>query len=94
MGDFVGGRRPEMSGPLYISIDMDALDPAHAPGVSHWEPGGLSTRNVLGMVHTVTGDIVAADVVEFNPVRDPSGRTAMVAARIVRELAGRMLVEG
>ena len=56
--------------PLYISIDLDALDPAFAPGVSHHEPGGLSVRDILSVLHRVEGDIVGADVVEYNPSRD------------------------
>lgn len=73
--------------PLYISIDMDALDPAFAPGVSHHEPGGLSVREVLSVLHRVTGPIVGADVVEYNPTRDINGMTAVVAAKFVKELA-------
>lgn len=85
------GARPVIEGPVYISIDLDGLDPAFAPGVSHWEPGGLSVRDVLGMIQSVPSMIVGADVVEFNPQRDPSGLTATVAAKIVKELAGAML---
>ncbi|MES3034381.1 MAG: agmatinase [Gemmatimonadota bacterium] len=85
------GARPVIEGPVYISIDLDGLDPAFAPGVSHWEPGGLSVRDVLGMIQGVPSLIVGADVVEFNPQRDPSGLTASVAAKIVKELAGAML---
>ncbi|KAK9910811.1 hypothetical protein M0R45_034754 [Rubus argutus] len=76
---------------VYISIDVDCLDPAFAPGVSHLEPGGLSFRDVLNMVHNLQGDIVAADVVEYNPQRDTfGGMTAMVAAKLVRELAAKI----
>ena len=76
---------------MYISIDVDCLDPAFAPGVSHIEPGGLSFRDVLNIVHNLQGNVVAADVVEFNPQHDTfSGMTAMVAAKLVRELAARM----
>jgi arginase len=85
------GVRPEIDGPVYISMDMDGLDPAFAPGVSHWEPGGLSVRDVLTMVQRIETLIVGADVVEFNPKRDASGMTAMVAAKIVKELASAML---
>ncbi|BBG97393.1 arginase [Prunus dulcis] len=68
---------------VYISIDVDCLDPAFAPGVSHIEPGGLSFRDVLNILHNLQGDIVAADVVEFNPQRDTvDGMTAMVAAKL------------
>jgi arginase len=91
MRHWAAGARPQVTGPVYVSMDMDGLDPAYAPGVGHWEPGGLSVRDVLGMIHAIDGPIVGADVVEFNPVRDRSGLTAMVAAKIVRELAGTML---
>lgn len=73
--------------PLYVSIDLDALDPAFAPGVSHHEPGGLSVRDVLAVLHRVEGGIVGADVVEYNPSRDLNGMTATVAAKLVKELA-------
>jgi len=84
------GTRPRITGPVYMSIDLDGLDPAFAPGVSHWEPGGLSTRDVLGLIQALEGPLVGADVVEFNPVRDPGGVTAMVCAKLVKELAGKM----
>ena len=91
MRAFAAGTRPVVEGPVYISIDLDGIDPAFAPGVSHWEPGGLSVRDVIAMVHAIRSPIVGADVVEFNPRRDQSGRTAMVAAKLVKELAGTML---
>jgi arginase len=78
---------PIPSTPLYISIDLDALDPAFAPGVSHHEPGGLSVREILSVLHRVEGPIVGADVVEYNPTRDINGMTAVVAAKFVKELA-------
>jgi arginase family enzyme len=84
------GVRPKITGPVYLSIDLDGLDPAFAPGVSHWEPGGLSTREVLALIQGLEGPLVGADVVEFNPVRDPAGITAMVCAKLVKELAGKM----
>jgi arginase len=78
--------------PLYISFDTDALDPAFAPGVSHFEPGGLSTRQAIGMIHGLKAPkIIGADIVEYNPQRDPSGVTAMVCAKIMKEIAGRIL---
>ncbi|HUR94117.1 MAG TPA: agmatinase [Gemmatimonadales bacterium] len=85
------GARPSVDGAVYISIDLDGLDPAFAPGVSHREPGGLSVREVLGMVQAAEGQIVGADVVEYNPRQDLGGMTATVAAKLVRELAGRIL---
>jgi len=80
-------------GPVYVSIDIDVLDPAFAPGVSHPEPGGLSVRDVIGFLHRLQGRVVGADVVELNPSRDPDGLTARVAAKLVKELAGRLLAE-
>jgi len=76
--------------PLYLSIDLDGLDPAFAPGVSHHEPGGLTTREVITLIQELRGTLVAADVVELNPQRDPVGVTAMLAAKFVKELAARM----
>ncbi len=87
-----GGRRPRLGrGLVYVSIDLDAFDPGAAPGVSHREPGGLSVRDVLGVLHELTAPIVGADVVEFNPAQDPSGLTAAVCAKLVKELAGKMI---
>jgi agmatinase len=94
MPHFAGGARPRVDGPVYLSIDLDGLDPAFAPGVSHREPGGLTTRDVLTMIHGLGASIVGADVVEFNPSQDPSGVTAGVAAKIAREIAGMMLRAG
>jgi len=85
------GQRPTVVGPVYVSLDLDVLDPAYAPGVSHWEPGGLSTRDVIGVIQRIPSEIIGADIVEFNPMRDASGLTAIVAAKLVKELAGRML---
>ena len=85
------GTRPLVTGPVYLSLDLDVLDPAFAPGVSHWEPGGLSTREVIGIIQSIGGDLIGADVVEYNPVRDPAGITAMVAAKLVKEIADAMI---
>jgi agmatinase len=79
--------------PLYISFDIDALDPAYAPGVSHLEPGGMSTRQALGILHRLEADIVGMDIVEVNPSRDPSGITAAAAAKLIMEVAGKIVVE-
>jgi arginase len=83
----------KLAGPIYVSFDMDALEPGLAPGVSHWEPGGLTTREALHYIQALPSPIVGADVVEFNPIRDRSGLTAMVAAKILKELLGRMLAD-
>jgi agmatinase len=79
-----------LGGPLYLSLDLDALDPAFAPGVSHHEPGGLSTRELLGIIQGLP-PLVGADLVELNPVRDPQGITAALAAKLVKELASKLL---
>jgi arginase family enzyme len=81
----------EFTDPLYLSIDMDVLDPAFAPGISHYEPGGLTTREVINIIQNLKADLVGADIVEFNPSRDPLGITAMVAAKLYKELIARML---
>lgn len=93
MRSWVAGARPWVSGPVYLSLDLDALDPAFAPGVSHWEPGGLTVREVITLVQGMGGQLVGADVVEYNPTRDPAGMTAAVAAKLVKELASRMLAD-
>ena len=80
-----------LAGPIYVSFDMDALDPAFAPGVSHWEPGGLTTREAISYIHALPGPIIGADLVEFNPVHDSTGLTATVAAKILKELLGKMI---
>lgn len=84
------GSRPKLSGPTYVSIDMDGFDPAFAPGVSHREPGGLSAREVLALIQEIKGPIIGADIVEFNPGEDPVGITAPLCAKLVKELAVRM----
>jgi len=78
---------PQPDGPLYISIDLDGFDPAFAPGVSHHEPGGLSVRDVLAVLDRVRSPVVGADVVEYNPTRDLNGVTAVLAAKLVKEVA-------
>lgn len=87
------GTRPSVSGHVYLSIDLDGLDPAFAPGVSHREPGGLSVRDVLTLVQKSGGTLIGTDVVEYNPREDLGGVTAIVAAKIVKELAGRLLAD-
>ncbi len=92
MGQWQQGLRPELAGPIYLSLDLDVLDPAFAPGTSHHEPGGLSTREVLQLIQGIRGPIVGADIVELNPGRDPLGITAMAAAKFVKEISSLMLM--
>ncbi len=78
--------------PLYVSIDLDGIDPAYAPGVSHPEPGGLTSREVIGLINKIQGPIVGADIVEYNPERDINLLTAHLAARLAKELAAKLSV--
>ena len=80
-----------LSGPIYLTIDLDGLDPSVAPGVSHHEPGGMTVREVLDVIDALPGPLVGADVVELNPKRDLVDMTAMVGAKLVKETAGAML---
>jgi arginase len=81
----------KLAGPVYVSFDIDVLDPAFAPGVSHREPGGMSVREAIAHLHAITGEIVGADIVEFNPKQDVSKLTAMVCAKILKEILGKMI---
>tara|TARA_R110002051_G_scaffold143507_8_gene216544 strand:- start:1535 stop:2317 length:783 start_codon:yes stop_codon:yes gene_type:complete len=82
---------PKFKNPLYISLDMDGFDPAFAPGVSHHEPGGLSSRQVLDLIHSIDTEVVGADIVEYNPDRDFNDMTAYLAAKMMKELLGKMM---
>lgn len=78
-------------GPVYLSLDLDCLDPAFAPGISHYEPGGMSTRQVIDTIQKLDGKLVGADIVELNPERDIQGVTGMVAAKFLKEIIAHML---
>jgi agmatinase len=81
--DRVGGA------PLYLSIDIDVLDPAHAPGTGTPEAGGLSSRELLGILRRLVGlRLVGADVVEVAPAYDHAEITAIAASHVVYELVG------
>jgi agmatinase len=84
--------RMKVDGPIYISFDMDALDPAFAPGISHREPGGMSVREAIAHLHAITGKITGADIVEFNPAQDNTQITATVAAKLLKEILGKMIL--
>ncbi|MGB0929918.1 MAG: arginase family protein [Chitinophagales bacterium] len=77
--------------PLYISLDLDGIDPAFAPGVSHHEAGGLTSRQVIDLIQKIDVPIIGADIVEYNPHRDVSFLTAALAAKLLKEIAGKML---
>jgi arginase len=91
MRDLNANVQLEFDSPVYISFDIDALDPAFAPGVSHREPGGLSTRQAIEMIQRLKGKVVGADIVEFNPRMDPLHVTGTVCAKLLKEIAARML---
>jgi agmatinase len=83
--------RLKAAGPVYISFDIDVLDPAFAPGVSHREPGGMSVRDAIAHLHAIEAELVGADIVEYNPVEDVAGVTATVAAKALKEILGKMI---
>ena len=91
MNDFSSDMILQFEDPVYISIDLDGIDPAYAPGVSHPEPGGLSTRDLIKVISNIDGQIVGADIVEYNPKKDINDITAITAAKILKELMGKML---
>jgi agmatinase len=72
--------------PVYISIDIDVLDPAHAPGTGCPEPGGVTFRELAGFLYGLEGlRVVGLDVMEVSPSVDPANITAAAAAKLVRE---------
>ena len=79
-----------VTGPVYVSLDIDVLEPMLAPGIAHPEPGGLSVRDVLDVLSALRTDVIGADVVEYNPRFDVRDLTARVAAKFVKELIGAM----
>ncbi len=91
MKDFNYDFLQRLSAPLYISLDLDVLDPAYAPGISHHEPGGMTTRELLHIIQQIPVPIVGADIVEYNPNRDLHNMTAMVAYKLFKELAAKMM---
>ncbi len=73
--------------PIYVSVDIDVLDPAHAPGTGTPEPGGLTTRELQELLRGLDGlRIAGADVVEVSPAYDHAEITALAAAQIAYEL--------
>ena len=91
MKDFNLQDLPKFQQPIYISLDLDGIDPAYAPGVSHQEAGGLNPRDVIQLIHQLEVPIIGADIVEYNPTRDNNGITAALAAKLSKEILGEML---
>jgi len=75
------------TGPVYITYDIDSLDPAYAPGTGTPEIGGLTTPQAVELIRGLAGlDIVGCDLVEVSPPYDPSGNTALVGANLLYEM--------
>jgi agmatinase len=91
MKNFDISKIPKFKNPLYISLDMDAFDPAFAPGVSHHEPGGLTSRQVIELIQSLNTEVIGADIVEYNPARDFQKMTAFLAAKMMKEIIGKMM---
>ena len=73
--------------PLYVTLDIDVLDPAYANGTGTPEPGGISSKELLQSIHLLKDhNIVGFDLVEVSPPYDPSDRTALIAAKIIRDV--------
>jgi len=84
-------RELDLKGPLYLSVDLDVLDPSCAPGLAHPEPGGLTTREVISIIQDLPSRLVGADIVELNPKSDLNNLTAMVAGKILKEVLANMV---
>jgi guanidinobutyrase len=75
------------SGPVYLSFDIDGVDPAYAPGTGTVEIGGLTVPQVLEIIRGCRGlDLVGADLVEVSPPYDTTGNTALLAANLLFEM--------
>jgi arginase len=91
MNEWRDDHRFDFEGPVYLSLDLDALDPAFVPGISHYEPGGFTTRQVLSIIQNLQCNVVGADIVEYNPSRDVNGMTGMVGAKFMKEILDQMI---
>jgi agmatinase len=81
---------PKLAGrPVYVTIDIDVLDPAHAPGTGTLEAGGITSKELLASIVEIANSdvkVVGADVVEVAPVYDHSEQTPIVASKLIREI--------
>ena len=72
--------------PIYLSVDIDVLDPSAAPGTGTPEPPGISSADLFGFLYSLAGlNVVALDVNEILPEVDPAGITAITGAKLIRE---------
>jgi arginase len=74
---------PKFKNPLYISLDMDGFDPAFAPGVSHHEPRGLTSRQVIDLIQSIETEVIGADIIEYNPNRGFQNMTAFLDVKTI-----------
>jgi agmatinase len=80
---------------VYVSVDIDVLDPAHAPGTGTPEPGGLTTRELQAILRGLGSlDLAGADVVEVSPAYDHAELTSLAAANVVYEYLALFALEG
>lgn len=81
---------PELAGrPVYLTIDIDVLDPSCAPGTGTAEAGGITSKELLDAIHAMAAanlNVVGADLVEVAPAYDPTEQTPIVAAKVIREI--------
>lgn len=81
---------PELAGrPVYVTIDIDVLDPAHAPGTGTVDCGGITAKELLASIHAISHaklNVVGCDLVEVAPIYDPSEQTANTASKLIREM--------
>lgn len=81
---------PTLAGrPVYVTIDIDVLDPAHAPGTGTVDAGGITSRELLASIHEIARsevNVVGADLVEVAPIYDASEQTANTASKLIREM--------
>lgn len=81
---------PSLAGrPVYVTIDIDVLDPAHAPGTGTVDAGGITSRELLASIHAIAGsnvNVVGFDLVEVAPIYDHSEQTANTASKLIREM--------
>ena len=92
MKDYNSNLSFQFDGPVYISLDIDGLDPAYAPGVSHPEPGGLTTREIINILHSLQAEVIGGDIVEYNPINDVNNITAITAAKLLKEMIGKLII--
>ncbi|MFU2016396.1 agmatinase [Peribacillus butanolivorans] len=81
---------PKLAGrPVYVTIDIDVLDPAHAPGTGTVDCGGITSKELLASIHEIARseiNVVGCDLVEVAPIYDPSEQTANTASKLIREM--------